>query len=246
MVLSLGFMLYRSQTKMNLRQSDAAEAQLTIDYLVNSMRTMVVSAGGGLPQMANGIRKHATGKGITTYVNSLEASSAVVLDSVSDTTDGVIQVVDIAPFTEAAFVLLTRNEEIALARVASVDVPGEKIHLADPSQEDRLGGGAFAYPVEYCSLFVDVDSTLRKSMVGKSESHTRVPLAVNVDSIDVSYDLSPAGNGTFTNAVTDSSKISRVKLFVRVSGEHRLAGTTKRSYETIIGVRRGRLYNGAI
>jgi hypothetical protein len=86
LVVGSGFMLYRSQTTMHLRQNDVNEAQLTVDYVANTVRTLVVSAGGGLPQGANGLRKCASGRGVSSYVNREDLSAMVVDELNTDTT----------------------------------------------------------------------------------------------------------------------------------------------------------------
>jgi hypothetical protein len=142
--------------------------------------------------------------------------------------------------------MISRNEECLLAEMESVDVAGKKVRLKNAALEAKMVGADFIYPVEYCSLYVDTTGALRKTILAEGTSWTNIPLAVNIDSLDISYDLSADGNGTFTRNIADSSKVSRVKLYVRVKGAHTLVGSTKRSFETIVGVRRGRLYNRAI
>ncbi|GEM_PF-3697925 len=246
LVVGSGFMLYRSQTTMHLRQNDVNEAQLTVDYVVNMVRTIVVSAGGGLPQGANGLRKCAGGRGVSSYVNREDLSAMVVDDLNTDSTDGIFPVTDITPFDGSGFVMISRNEECMLAEMQSVDIPGKKVRIKDASIETKLAGADFVYPVEYCSLYVDTVGNLRKTILAEGSIWNNIPLAVNIDSLDISYDLSADGNGTFTRNVADSCKVSRVKLYVRVKGAHTLVGSNKRSFETIVGVRRGRLYNRAI
>ena len=258
LLASSGFMLYRSQAKMSLKQSDVNEAQLTVDYLMNTVRTMAVSAGGGLPQMANGIRKQATGKGMITYVNPktlYQISSGFTTASLStlvsqslntNITDGSIPVTDITMFDSVAFVYLSRNDKGALAKVSSIDVSGKKVVLGTPSIESGLGGVDFVYPVQYCSLYVDSAKYLRRTYVGKSSGYAQVPLALNIDSLNITYDVSSDGTGSFTNNVTDSSDVSRVKIFVRVKGGHKGSSQIGRNYETIVGIRRGRLFNNIL
>jgi hypothetical protein len=246
LVVGSGFMLYRSQTKMHLRQNDVNEAQLTVDYVVNTVRTAVVSAGGGLPQGANGLRKCAGGRGLSSYVNR-EDKSAIVVDELNlDTTDGIFPVTDITPFDGSGYVMISRNEECLLAEMLSVNVPEKKVRLKNAALEAKMVGADFMYPVEYCSLYVDAAGSLRKTILAEGSAWNNIPLAINIDSLDIGYDLSADGNGSFSRNVADSNKISRVKIYVRVKGSHKLAGSTKRSFETIVGVRRGRLYNRAI
>lgn len=245
-ILVSGFMLYRSQTKMQLRQGDVNEAQLTVDFVQNAVRTMVVSAGGGLPQMATGLRKAANGKGLVTYVNS-KNSACTVPDSINtDTADGIIPVTDPTPLVGSGYAFVTHNEEYSLAEIDTVNVSAKTVKLKDASLEKNLGGVDFVYPVEYCSLYVDTAKNLMKTNLGKAAGYKKIPLAMQIDSLNVSYDVSPDGNGSFSLALTDTTKVSRVKLYLRVKGAHALAGTTARTYETIIGIRRGRLYNRAI
>ncbi|MEO6095193.1 MAG: hypothetical protein ABIW76_05800 [Fibrobacteria bacterium] len=246
LVAGSGFMLYRSQTTMHLRQNDVNEAQLTVDYVANIVRTLVVSAGGGLPQGANGLRKCASGRGVSSYVNREDLSAMVVDELNTDLTDGVFPVSDITPFDGSGFVMISRNEECMLAEMLSVDVAAKQVRLKNAALEATLAGADFIYPVEYCSLYVDTAGALRKTIVAEGSVWNNIPLAVNIDSLDISYDLSADGNGTFTRNVADSNKVSRVKLFVRVKGAHKLVGSTRRNFETIVGVRRGRLYNRSI
>ena len=243
LVVGSGFMLYRSQTSMSLRQNDVNEAQLTVDYVVNMMRTTIVSAGGGLPQGASGLRKCANGRGISTYVNRLDQSAIVNDDLNANVTDGILPVSDITPFDGSGYIMVSHNEDCLLGEMRSVSIPGKTITLKDTTIESRLAGADFVYPVEYCSLYVDTGGALRRTILGENSTYQNIPLAVNIDSLDVSFDVSPDGNGGFSRAITDSSKVSRVKVYVRIKGAHTLAGSTKRSFETIIGVRRGRLYN---
>ncbi len=246
LVAGSGFMLYRSQTSMHLRQNDVNEAQLTVDYVVNNLRTMVVSAGGGLPQGASGLRKCVSGRGVSTYVNRDDRSATVVDELNLNPNDGVLPVNDITPFDGTGFIMVSHNEDCLLGEMQSVDVAAKTITLKDPSLETKLTGANFVYPVEYCSLYVDTMGSLRKTILAEGSTLKNIPLAVNIDSLDVSFDVSADGNGGFTRNITDSSKVSRVKVYVRVKGSHALAGATKRSFETIVGVRRGRLYNRAM
>jgi hypothetical protein len=250
LAVSIGLMLYRAQSKMHLRQTDVNEAQLTVDYVANAMRTLVVSAGGGLPQMVNGLRPAAGGKGLVAYVNPLNLVATVPDGAYADSTaadDGIVPVTDVTPILNTSTVLLTFNENFALAGVQSIDTVAKIIVLKNVAAESSLGGVQFVYPVDYCSLYVDSARNLKKTFIGKSSTFQNIPLAQGIDSISVTYDLSSDGNGTFTNAVADSNKVSRVKLYLRVKGLHSpLAGSTFRKYETIIGVRRGRLYNKAV
>jgi Prokaryotic N-terminal methylation motif len=246
LVVGSGFMLYRSQTSMHLRQGDVTEAQLTVDYVVNTLRTMVVSAGGGLPQGASGLRKSASGRGLSTYVNRGDLSTTVVDELNLDLNDGVLPVSDVSLFDGSGFVMVSHNEDCLLGEMQSVNVAAKTLTLKDPSLETKLAGADFVYPVEYCSLYVDTLGSLRKTILAEGAAQQNIPLAVNIDSLDVSFDVSADGNGGFTRAITDSSKVSRVKVFVRVKGAHVLAGKSKRSFETIVGVRRGRLYNRAM
>jgi hypothetical protein len=252
MALSLGLMLYRTQSKMHLRQTDVNEAQLTVDYVVNAMRTMVISAGGGLPQMANGLRKAAGGKGIVTYVNPLNLVATVADGAYDDTSadnDGVIPLKDARPLVGYPLVMITHNEDFYLAKVQALDTVLKTLTLQQAWMEDTLDGVDFVYPVDYCSLYVDTAKNLIKTWVGKDTSFQNIPLAQGIDSLSLTFDLSPDGNAkdsSFTPNVADSNKVSRVKLSLRVRGLHTpLAGSTFRKYETIIGVRRGRLYNKA-
>ena len=246
MILISGFMLYRSQTNMQLRQSDVNESQLTVDFVVNAVRTMVVSAGGGLPQMTTGLRKAASGKGLVSYVNRNNIACAVPDSMNTDTADGIIPVSDAAPMVGAGYAFVTFNEAYALAEIDTVNVATKTVKLKDANKEKNLGGVDFVYPVEYCSLYVDTAKNLIKTNGGKAAGNTKIPLAMQIDSLNISFDFSTDGNGSFSTALTDTTKVSRVKLFVRVKGAHTLAGGTSRSYETIIGIRRGRLYNRAI
>jgi hypothetical protein len=246
LVVGSGFMLYRSQTKMHLRQGDVTEAQLTVDYVANTLRTMVVSAGGGLPQGASGLRKCANGRGLSTYVNRGDLSATVVDETNLDLNDGVLPVSDISLFDGAGFVMVSHNEDCLLGEMQSVNAAAKTVTLKDASVESRLAGADFVYPVEYCSLYVDTLGSLRKTLLAEGASQQNIPLALNIDSLDVSFDLSADGNGGFTRSLADSNKVSRVKVYVRVSGAHALAGKSKRAFETIIGVRRGRLYNRAM
>ncbi|HKP96568.1 MAG TPA: hypothetical protein VJ385_12490 [Fibrobacteria bacterium] len=246
LVVGSGFMLYRSQTGMHLRQNDVNEAQLTVDYVANLMRTTIVSAGGGLPQGASGLRKCAAGRGVATYVNRDDLSSVVVDELNLDPADGVLPVADVTPFDGTGFVMLSHNEDCLLGEMQGVNPGAKTITLKDPTVEAKLAGADFVYPVEYCSLFVDTGGALRRTILAEGSAMKDIPLAVNIDSLDVSFDVSPEGNGGFTRNITDSSRVSRVKVYVRVKGSHALAGATKRSFETIVGVRRGRLYNRAM
>ncbi|MDB5048296.1 MAG: hypothetical protein JWO30_1367 [Fibrobacteres bacterium] len=246
LVVGSGFMLYRSQTSMHLRQNDVNEAQLTVDYVVNMMRTTVVSAGGGLPQGASGLRKCAAGRGVATYVNRDDLSSIVVDDLNLSLTDGVLPVNDITPFDGAGYIMVSHNEDCLLGEMQSVNTAAKTITLKDPTIESKLAGADFVYPVEYCSLFVDTMGSLRKTILAEGSTMKNIPLAVNIDSLDVSFDVSLEGNGSFIRNITDSSKVSRVRVYVRVKGAHTLVGAMKRNFETIIGVRRGRLYNRAM
>lgn len=245
MTLTMGFMLYQSQSRMSARQEDVNEAQLTIDYTVNLIRTLAVSAGGGLPQMANGLRRQGSNRGFVTYYNPDDAVSAVQEDLNTDTADGLLPVADPSVFAGVGYAFVTRNEEFVLSRL----LPGAgtgRIKV-EASAEQGLGGADFAYPVEYCSLFVDNQGFLRKTFVGRtSEDDRNIPLAAGIDSLQISYDLGSAGNGSFSTSVNDSSRVSRVKVYLRVKGAHTLSGSAKRNYETIVGIRRGRLYNRAI
>jgi hypothetical protein len=245
-ILTSGFMLYRSQTKMQLRQGDVNEAQLTVDYVTNAVRTMVVSAGGGLPQVATGLRKAANGKGLVTYVNRKNAAASVPDGANTDTADGVIPVSDPTSLVGAGYAFITHDDLYALAQIDTVNVGAKTVKLKNALAEKNIGGADFVYPVEYCSLYVDTAKNLIKSLVGTSAANMKIPLATQIDSLSITYDLSTDGNGAFTSALADTAKVSRVKLYVRVSGAHTLAATTKRVYETIIGIRRGRLYNRAI
>jgi hypothetical protein len=246
LAMGSGFMLYRSQTSMHLRQTDINEAQLTLDYVANAMRTTIVSAGGGLPQGVSGLRKCANGRGLATYVNRDDLSSTVPGELNLDPTDGILPVADITPFDGTGYVLVSRNEECRLGMMESVNADAKTVKLKDPSIESGLGGADFIYPVEYCSLYVDTAGALRRTLLAEGAAQKDIPLALNIDSLDISFDLSPEGNGGFTRDISDSSKVSRVKVFVRVKAAHAFAGSPKRSFETIVGVRRGRLYNRAM
>ncbi len=246
MILISGFMLYRSQTKMQLKQSDVNEAQLTIDYVTNAVRTMVVSAGGGLPQFSTGIRKPASGNSFVTYVNRSNLASYVVDSLNTSATDGIIPISDATPFVNMGYAVITHDEMYALCEIDTAKVGDKTIKIKNPAAESALGGVDFAYPVEYCSLYVDTAHNLIKTNSGQEAGNLKIPLATQIDSLNISYDISADGNGTFTTAINDTTKISRVKLFIKVKGAHTLVGSTSRSYETIIGIRRGRLYNRAI
>jgi hypothetical protein len=246
LILVSGIMLYRSQSKMQLKQSDVNESQLTVDFVVNAVRTMVVSAGGGLPQIATGLRKAASGKGLVTYVNRKNLASAVNDSLNTDWTDGILPLNDATPLMGAGFALVARNESFRIVEIDSVNVGSQSVKIKNAGIETALGGADFVYPVEYCSLYVDSAKNLIKTNTGSTVGNKRIPLAMQIDSLYISYDLSPDGNGTFATTLTDSSKVSRVKLFLKVTGAHTLAGNTARTYETIVGIRRGRLYNRAI
>jgi hypothetical protein len=246
LAMGSGFMLYRSQTSMHLRQIDINEAQLTLDYVANVMRTTIVSAGGGLPQGVSGLRKNGNGRGLTTYVNREDLSSTVADELNLDPADGILPVNDITPFDGTGYVMVSRNEDCRLGVMESVNTAAKTVKLKDPSIESALGGADFIYPVEYCSLYVDTTGALRKTLLAEGVAQKDIPLALNIDSMDVSFDQSPDGNGAFTRNITDSSKVSRVKVYVRVKAAHAFTSTPKRSFETIVGVRRGRLYNRAM
>jgi len=244
-ILVSGFMLYRSQMKMQLKQGDVNEAQLTVDYVQNAIRTMVVSAGGGLPQMATGLRMTANGAGLVSYVNPKNLATTVPDSLNTDTTNGVIPVLDATPLIGAAWVFVTKDERFFLGKVDTINVPGKVVKLKDANQEKVLGNIDFIYPVVYDSLYVDSAKNLIRATSGISNT-LKIPLATNIDSMNISFDISTDGSGNFSPTITDTTKVSRVKLYLRVKGAHVLAGSTSRTYETIIGIRRGRLYNKAI
>jgi len=245
-VLTTGFALYRYQTRTQITQSDSTDAQMTIDYIVSSVRTLAVSAGGGLPQAANGLRHQKNAKGLTVYYNPEDASTTVDQALNTNLTDGVLPVTDITLFMEAGYVLVMNDTATALSAIGSVDWANDKITLATPSIEANLGQIDLVYPVYYCSLYVDGTGNLRKSFLGQGASLKRIPLAQNIDSLNISYDVSSEGNGAFITTLTDANKISRVKIFVRIRPSHAIAGSRNRTFETIIGIRRGRLYNRTI
>ncbi len=243
-VLTSGFFLYKSQTSMSLKQEDTNTSLMTIDYVVDMVRTMVISAGGGLPQMVNGLRSQGDGTGLVAYFNPNDLYTAVTSAN-TDTTDGVIPVAQASIFDSAGYVLLTNGDAFALSAISSLDTAAKTLTVP-AAVETALGKADFAYPVVYDSLYVDGSRYLRQTQVNQGTDNANVPLAFDIDSLNLSYDVSANGDGTFSDSINDSSKVSRVKVFIRVKAEHTAAGSATRQYETIVGIRRGRLYNRGV
>lgn len=234
----IGFNFYLAHFREQVRETDVNAAQQTVSYATNLIRDKVISAGGGLPMSTSGIVGNSGNHLLCAYNNP--TNNFASFDAVNNHAkkDGRLPVDTIDIFDGASYVYVVGNGD-TLLKITQIHVQNKWIKV-DPKIDEDVFAPQYLYPVMMQCIYLDADSL--KMDTTQTPSPSGVPLAIHIDTLQVSFDCSRNGNGTFTNSVNSGQIISRVKVYVVARGRQTASGVVvSRRLETTIGIRRGRI-----